>query len=43
MLAAAVIGGYAGARAARRIDPNWLRAGVTIFGLVMSAVFFLRA
>jgi len=42
MLAAAVIGGYAGARVDRRIDPNWLRAGVTIFGLAMSAVFFLR-
>jgi uncharacterized membrane protein YfcA len=42
MLIAAVIGGYAGARVARRIDPKWLRAGVTMFGLAMSAAFFLR-
>jgi uncharacterized protein len=43
MLVAAVLGGYAGARIARRIDPTWLRIGVTAVGLAMSAAFFLRA
>ena len=42
MLVAAVLGGYAGARVARKIDPNWLRAGVTAVGLAMTAAFFLR-
>ncbi|MEI9984411.1 MAG: sulfite exporter TauE/SafE family protein [Aliidongia sp.] len=43
MLVAAVLGGYAGARVGRHIDPTWLRIGVTIVGLAMSAAFFLRA
>jgi uncharacterized membrane protein YfcA len=42
MLVAAILGGYAGARIARRIDPVWLRLGVTAIGLTMSAAFFLR-
>ena len=42
MLVAAVLGGYAGARIARRLDPNWLRAGITLVGLAMSAAFFWR-
>ena len=42
MLVAAVLGGYAGARIARHLDPNWLRAGITLVGLAMSAAFFWR-
>ena len=42
MLVAAVIGGYVGARVGRRINPTWLRVGVTAIGLAMSAAFFLR-
>jgi uncharacterized membrane protein YfcA len=42
MLVAAVIGGYAGARIARKLDPTGLRIGVTVIGLAMSAAFFLR-
>ncbi len=43
MLVAAVLGGYAGARVARKINPAWLRIGVTTVGLAMTAAFFLRA
>ena len=31
-----------GARLARRIPPEWLRAGIVLTGLVMAGVFFWR-
>ena len=43
MMAAATVGGYVGARWSRRLPVAWLRALVVGTGLVMSAVFFLRA
>ena len=42
MMGAAVVGGYLGARVARRLPPPVLRAGIVLTGLVMSALFFLR-
>ena len=43
MAVAATLGGFAGARLARRMPVQWVRAIVIATGLVMSAVFFLRA
>jgi uncharacterized protein len=43
MLAAATVGGYGGARFARRLPPERLRAGISIFNFLITAVFFLRA
>ncbi len=43
MLAAAIPGGWAGARLAHRIPPKWLRAFVIFVGAAMSAWFFTRA
>jgi len=43
LLVGALIGGYGGAQVARRIDPERLRLGVTIFNVAMTAVFFIRA
>ncbi len=43
MMAAATVGGYVGARWSRRLPVAWLRALVVGTGLVMSAVFFVRA
>ncbi|MBN2692591.1 MAG: sulfite exporter TauE/SafE family protein [Burkholderiaceae bacterium] len=40
MLPAVLLGGYAGARAARRIPPSVMRWGIVVIGLVMSALFF---
>ena len=42
MMVAATLGGYLGARVARKIPANWLRAGIVLTGLVMTAVFFAR-
>lgn len=42
MMAAATAGGYAGAHWARRLPAQWVRAGVVLTGLVMTAVFFAR-
>ena len=42
MMVAATAGGYAGARVARRIPAPWLRGGIVLTGLVMTAVFFYR-
>ena len=42
MLVAAVLGGYAGARVARRINPRILRAGITLISIGMTIAFFLR-
>ena len=42
MMVAATAGGYWGARWSRRLAPVWVRRGVILTGLVMSAVFFSR-
>jgi uncharacterized membrane protein YfcA len=42
MLVAAVGGGYVGARVARRVDPVRLRAAITAFNFLMTAVVFYR-
>jgi len=42
MMVAATVGGYVGARAARRLPPAVLRAAIVGIGLVMAVVFFLR-
>ena len=42
MMVAATAGGFAGARLARRMPVQWVRALVIATGLVMSAVFFVR-
>ena len=42
MMVAATAGGYAGARVARRIPAPWLRGGIVLTGLLMTAVFFYR-
>lgn len=43
MAAAAIAGGYAGARASRAVPPQWVRGVVVATGAVMTAVFFIRA
>ena len=43
MLVAAVSGGYGGARVARRVDPDRLRAGITVFNFAIAAAVFYRA
>ena len=42
MMGAALLGGYLGARAARRLPPAWLRGGIIATGLTMSLLFFTR-
>ena len=43
MMVAATLGGYSGARVARKIPPNWLRWGIVATGLIMAALFFARS
>jgi uncharacterized protein len=43
ILVSASIGGYAGARLARRIKPEHLRAVILVVSTAMTVVFFLRA
>ncbi len=43
MLVAAVAGGYGGARLARAVDPDRLRAGITVFNFLIAAAVFWRA
>jgi uncharacterized membrane protein YfcA len=43
VLGAAVVGGYAGARLARRMDSRHLRLGVTGLSLLLTLAYFLRA
>lgn len=40
MVAGAVLGGYLGARGAKKVDPKWVRAFVIAVGLLLSAYFF---
>lgn len=42
MMGAALLGGYADARGARRLLTAWLRRGIVATGLTMSALFFAR-
>lgn len=42
MAAGAIIGGYAGARAAKRVDPHYIRIFVIAVGLVVSVWLFFR-
>src|SRR5919202_2216191 len=42
MLVSAVVGGYAGARVARRIKPEHLRAVILVVSTAMTGAFFLR-
>lgn len=42
MMVAATVGGYFGARWSKRLPVAWVRGGVVVTGLVMSAVFFYR-
>ncbi len=42
MAAGAIIGGWLGARSAKRIDQRWLRAFITVVGLGVSAWLFVR-
>ena len=42
MMVAATAGGFFGARWSRRLPAQWVRAGVIMTGLAMSALFFLR-
>ena len=42
MLIAAVIGGYAGARIARRVNPSLIRTAIIVFGLFVTVAFFRR-
>jgi uncharacterized membrane protein YfcA len=43
MLSAAIVGGYAGAHFARRLPPERLRLGISVFNCLITAVFFVRA
>lgn len=43
MMVWATIGGWAGARLARRLPVRWVRVLVLVTGLIMSAVFFSRS
>ena len=42
MMVAATLGGYLGARVARKISPQWLRGGIVLTGVVMAGLFFGR-
>ncbi|MBI5610960.1 MAG: sulfite exporter TauE/SafE family protein [Deltaproteobacteria bacterium] len=43
MVLGSVVGGYAGARGSRRVDPRWVRWVVVVVGAVTAAVFFAKA
>lgn len=43
MLTAAIVGGYGGAHFARRLPPERLRTGISVFNFIITAIFFLRA
>ena len=42
MAIGAIIGGYVGARAAKRVDPNYIRAFVIVVGAVVSVWLFVK-
>ncbi len=43
MVIAAIAGGYAGARFARRLNPAYLRIAITVLNVVVTTVFFVRS
>jgi uncharacterized protein len=43
MLVAAVVGGYAGARVARRVKPSRVRAAIILISILVTFAFFRRA
>ncbi len=43
MLVAAVLGGYAGARIARRVNPSLIRTAIIMFGLFVTVAFFRQS
>jgi uncharacterized protein len=42
MMIGAIVGGYAAARASRRIDPKWVRGFVVVIGVVMGTFTLLK-
>lgn len=42
MMTAVIVGGYAGARLARRTPRRWLRGGIVFVGTVMTILFFFK-
>lgn len=42
MMTAVIVGGYAGARLARRLPEPWLRCGIVLIGAVMTVLFFFK-
>ena len=42
MMVAATLGGYLGARGARKLPAPVLRWGIVVIGLVMTVLFFLK-
>ncbi|MEO0995257.1 MAG: sulfite exporter TauE/SafE family protein, partial [Pseudomonadota bacterium] len=42
MMLGSTLGGYAGGRLAKRVNPDHLRRLVIVFGLVLSAVYLIR-
>ena len=42
MMVAATLGGFIGARLARRLPAAWVRTGVVLTGLAMTAAFLMR-
>ena len=43
MLTGAIIGGYSGAHFARRLNPVYLRRGITVFNILITACFCLKS
>lgn len=43
MALAATLGGYGGARVARRLPALWLRRGIVLTGLLMAVLFFMKS
>jgi hypothetical protein len=43
ILVGAVLGGYHGARIARRLDPRFIRVGISLLNVGITAAFFFRA
>jgi uncharacterized membrane protein YfcA len=42
MMAAAIVGGYVGARAARRVEQHYVRGVITAISVAITIVFFIR-
>jgi len=42
MVGGAIIGGYAGATYARRINPVYMRQFIIVVGCIMTVIFFVR-